>query len=411
MSPRGGGGSRARGKKRDAPHDDAGGADRGGRQVTKAKKDRRDGAPFSGARTDGDGWGRPSGTDDNDVFSTGAPDVQPSPLPSNVRANVGGSSAQVTTRNERIINVKVNEDVRVDKGQGRAVPKRSAMQPVTMPTTPRQQRTVVATGGATPTQAVPLLATPRQHHVGDNVRSGVAVAAVTTVEPPQPRHAGGTWELWQEHRGGRRGKAAGGRTWRAQRRLYNIINETREHLVAVASGLPLPNVPRSVAMPRSNIAKIRITDAGLLHRALSRASKVQSVALRVLHGCVFRSGSRERGYNVAFQYVLESVATDIARAVWHGEEWSNVVSPAVCVHMLDMGMDLSLWFAGVHIEDRLANDEMAAYQEATMTRLISTFSTAVETAQNVDGGRVAHERLSRLAESFKELLAACMWIM
>ncbi|GBG88287.1 hypothetical protein CBR_g46854 [Chara braunii] len=307
---------------------------RGGRQVTKAKKDHRDVASFGGARTDGDGWGRPSRTDDNDVFSTGAPDVQSPSLSSNIRANVGGSSAQVTTRDERIINVEVNEDARVDEGQGRAVPQRSAIQPVTLPTTPRQQRAVVATEGATPRQAVPLPATPRQHHAGDNVRSDVAATAATAVEPPQPRHAGANVGVVAgapqgATREDRRGEDVASSTEVARaekkrageddkplinrvhkgrlakdlaeqarlrvddksfwtsgegRRLYNIINETREHLVAVASGFPLPNVPRSVAMPRSNIAHIRITNEGQLQGALSRASKVQSVALRVLHG-------------------------------------------------------------------------------------------------------------------------------
>ncbi|GBG62497.1 hypothetical protein CBR_g30816 [Chara braunii] len=460
MSPRGGGGSRARGKKLDAPHDDVGGADRGVRHVMKAKKDRRDGASFSGPRTDGDGWGRPNETDDNDVFSMGAPDDQPPPLPSNIHAIAGGSSAQVTTRDERIINVEVNEDTRLDEGQGGVVPERSAIYPLTLSTTPRQQRALVATGGAVPKQAVPLPATPRQHRAGDNVGSGVAATTATAVEPLQPRHAGADVGVvagapWGAMGEGRRGedvasatevaraeKKRGGeddeplvnrvrkgglakdlaeraRLWvddksfwtsREGRILYNIINETREHLVTIASGLPLPNVLRSVAMPRSNIAQIRVTDAGQLQGALSRASKVQSLALRVLHGWVFKSGSRERGYNVAFQYVVESVATDIAHSLWHGEKWSNAVSPAVCAHTLDMGMDLPLWFVGVHIEDRPANDEMAAYQEATVMQLIAAFSTAVETAQNVDGGHVAHKRLSCLAESFKELLAACMWI-
>ncbi|GBG62339.1 hypothetical protein CBR_g30293 [Chara braunii] len=349
-------------------------------------------------RTDGDGWGRLSGTDDNDVFSTGAPDVQPPPLPSNVHAIAGGSFAQATTHDERIINVEVNEDARLDEGQGGAVPERSAMQPVTLPTTPRQQHAVVATGGATPRQAVPLPATPRQHCAGDNVGSGVAASTATAVEPPQPRHAGAdVGVVAGAPRGatgeGRRGEdvASATKVARAEkkrageddeplvnrvrkgglakdlaerarlwvddksfwtsgegRKLYNIINETCEHLVSVASGLPLLNVPRSVAMLTSNIAQIRIANAG---------------------------------------------------------------HPAVCARTLDMGMDLPLWFVGVYIEDRAANDEMAAYQEAIVMRLTAAFSTAIETTQNVDWGRVAHKRLSRLVESFKELLAACMWIM
>ncbi|GBG85133.1 hypothetical protein CBR_g39699 [Chara braunii] len=233
-------------------------------------------------------------------------------LPLKVRAIVGGSAAQATTCDERSINVEVNEDARVDDSQGGVVPERNAMQPVTLSTTPRQQRTIVAIGGAMPRQAVPLPATPRQHHAGENVGSGVAAATATTVEPPQPRHAGadvgvvqgapqvGTGEGCTEEdvasamevaraekkraseddeplvnrvrKGGlAKDLAEQVRLWVDDKslwtseeghRLYNIINEAREHLVVVTSGLPLANVLRSVAMPRSNIAEIRITDAG-----------------------------------------------------------------------------------------------------------------------------------------------------
>ncbi|GBG77859.1 hypothetical protein CBR_g25790 [Chara braunii] len=274
VSPSAGGGSRAHDKKRDAPHNDAGGADRGGRQVKEAKKDRRDGAPFSGDQTDGDGWGRTSGTDDNDVFSTGAPGVQLPPLPSNVRAIAGGSSAQATTHDERIIHVEVNEDARVDEGQGAAVPERSAMQPVTLPQTPRQQRTVVATGGATPREVVPLPATPRVDvgAVAGAPQGATAegrreedVASATEVARTEKKRAGKDDEplVNRVHKDKLvKDLAERARLWVDDKslwtsgeghKLYNIINETREHLVAVASGLPLANVPRSVAMPRSNI--------------------------------------------------------------------------------------------------------------------------------------------------------------
>ncbi|GBG64832.1 hypothetical protein CBR_g48300 [Chara braunii] len=123
------------------------------------------------------------------------------------------------------------------------------------------------------------------------------------------------------------------RTLGEGRRLYNIVNDTHEYLVAIASGLPLPKVPRSVAMPRSNVTMMRVTDAGQLQGALRRASKCQNVAMRVLHGWVFKSGCRERGYTLAFQYVPESMATEIARAMWHGEEWSNEVTCCLCAHV------------------------------------------------------------------------------
>ncbi|GBG89053.1 hypothetical protein CBR_g48764 [Chara braunii] len=195
------------------------------------------------------------------------------------------------------------------------------------------------------------------------------------------------------------------------RRLYNIVHETREYFVAIASGLQTPVVPRSVVMPKSSTTLIRIADPAQLQQAIARATAAENIALRVLHGSVFKSGNRSRGFNVAFQCALESVATDIVRVVWYGEEWSNVVSAAVCAHTIDLNMDLPLWFASANIEDKLEDDDMAAHQEATVICIAHAFRAAVQMGGNVDGGFISHDRLSRIADCFKLLLAASMWLM
>ncbi|GBG63638.1 hypothetical protein CBR_g38949 [Chara braunii] len=121
-----------------------------------------------------------------------------------------------------------------------------------------------------------------------------------------------------------------------RRRLYNIVHDTREYFVAIASGLPPPVVPRSVVLPKSSTREGKIADQSQLQQAISRAAAMENVALRILHSWVFKSGNRPRGYHVAFQYSLESFATDIARAMWYGEEWCDVVSPTVCAHTIDL---------------------------------------------------------------------------
>ncbi|GBG91880.1 hypothetical protein CBR_g53938 [Chara braunii] len=145
------------------------------------------------------------------------------------------------------------------------------------------------------------------------------------------------------------------------RRLYNIVHEMREYFVAIASGLPPPTVPRSVVLPKSSTRVGRIVDQSQLQQAISCAVAVENVGLCILHGWVFKSGNRPRGYHMAFQYSLESFATNIARAMWYGEEWCDVVSPTVCAHTIDLSMDLPLWFAGANIEDRPDDDDMAAH--------------------------------------------------
>ncbi|GBG84717.1 hypothetical protein CBR_g39093 [Chara braunii] len=152
-------------------------------------------------------------------------------------------------------------------------------------------------------------------------------------------------------------------------------------------------------------------EPGSSRQAISRMAEVVNVALRILHGWVFKSGNRTRGYHVAFQYSLESFATDIARAMWYGEEWCDVVSPTVCVHTIDLSMDMPLWFADANIEDRPDNNDMAAHQESTVICVAHAFRAAVQMGALIDGEFISHDRLCRVDDCFRLLLVACMWIM
>ncbi|GBG74607.1 hypothetical protein CBR_g19015 [Chara braunii] len=195
------------------------------------------------------------------------------------------------------------------------------------------------------------------------------------------------------------------------RRLYNIVHETKEYFVAIASSLPAPVVPRSIVLPKSSTKVARITDPSQLQQAISRAAAVENIAQRILHGWVFKSRNRPRGYNVAFQYSVESVAMDIARAMWYGEECCNIVSAMVCAHTIDQSTDLPLWFAGANIEDRPEDDDMAAYQESTVICIAHAFLVAVQMGAHIDDDFISHDRLCQVADCFRLLLAACMWIM
>ncbi|GBG86832.1 hypothetical protein CBR_g42115 [Chara braunii] len=77
-----------------------------------------------------------------------------------------------------------------------------------------------------------------------------------------------------------------------EQRLYNIVHETRENFVAIASGQQAPSVPRSVVMPKFATSLTRIADPTQLQQAISRAATVKNIALRVLHGWVFKFGNR-----------------------------------------------------------------------------------------------------------------------
>ncbi|GBG59345.1 hypothetical protein CBR_g38374 [Chara braunii] len=200
-------------------------------------------------------------------------------------------------------------------------------------------------------------------------------------------------------------------TTQAAGRSHNIVHETKEYFVAIASGLPPPDLPLSVVLPKSSTRVARIADQSQLQQAISRAAAVENIALRILHGWVFKSGNCPRGYHLAFQYSLESVVTDIACAMWYGEEWCNVVSATIRAHTIDLNMNLPLWYAGANIEDRPEDDNMAAHQESTVIRIVHSFRAAVQMGAHIDGDFISYERLCRVADCFRLLLAASMWIM
>ncbi|GBG83158.1 hypothetical protein CBR_g36774 [Chara braunii] len=102
---------------------------------------------------------------------------------------------------------------------------------------------------------------------------------------------------------------------------------------------------------------------------------------------------------------------NIARAMWYGEEWRNVVGAPICAHTIDLNMDLPLWYADVNIEDRPEDDDMAAYQESTVISIAHSFCSAVQMGAHIDDDFISYERLCRVADCFRLLLAASMWIM
>ncbi|GBG83664.1 hypothetical protein CBR_g37466 [Chara braunii] len=60
---------------------------------------------------------------------------------------------------------------------------------------------------------------------------------------------------------------------------------------------------------------------------------------------------------------------------------------------------------------RPEDDDMAAHQEATVICIAHAFRAAVQMGGIIDGGFISHDRLSRVADCFRLLLAACMWLM
>ncbi|GBG81036.1 hypothetical protein CBR_g31592 [Chara braunii] len=190
-----------------------------------------------------------------------------------------------------------------------------------------------------------------------------------------------------------------------------LIQEARLYLVAVARGLQPPAIRRSIVLPHSTIPEQKTEDEMELNVAKERAFNVQTIALRVIHGWIFKSTSRQWGYHAACGYALNHEAADIARAMWMREDSRICVSPMVFHITLDMDMKLPLWFVGADIEDRHENDDLVAYQEASIQRLVGAFTSAVSMAEGINGGRVSHERLQSVADAMRTMLAATMWLM
>ncbi|GBG91480.1 hypothetical protein CBR_g52435 [Chara braunii] len=147
------------------------------------------------------------------------------------------------------------------------------------------------------------------------------------------------------------------------RRLYNIVHETREYFVAIASELPPPAIPRSVVMPKSSTLLARIADPSQLQQATSARRKWRK-SLSAYCTAGFSSLGTSRGVTI-----LHS------------------------------------------IENRPDDDDMAEYQESTIICVAHAFRAAVQMGAVIDGEFISHGRLCRVADRFRLLLAACMWIM
>ncbi|GBG85450.1 hypothetical protein CBR_g40092 [Chara braunii] len=193
--------------------------------------------------------------------------------------------------------------------------------------------------------------------------------------------------------------------------IIKLIAEARGYLVAVVRGEQPPLIRRSIVLPHNSIPQHKIADESELNAAKERALKVQRIALRVIHGWVFKSQNRQRGYHAAYQYALNHAATDIACAMWMGEDWRYCVSLMVVHHTLDMDMKLPLWFVGADVEDRHEDDGLATYHEASNQRRVGAFTSAVIIVEATDGDRVSHERLKTMADVMRMMLAATMWLM
>ncbi|GBG82991.1 hypothetical protein CBR_g36520 [Chara braunii] len=193
--------------------------------------------------------------------------------------------------------------------------------------------------------------------------------------------------------------------------IVRLIMEACGYLVVVARGVPPPVIRRSIVLPHTSIPQQKLADESELNAVKERAMKVQGIALRVIHDWVFKSASRPRGYHTAYQYALNHVATDIAHAMWMGEDWQICVSPMVVHFTLEMDMKLPLWFIGADVEDKHEDADLVAYQEASIQRLVGAFTSAVSLVEAMDGGRVSYERLKTIADAMRIMLAATMWLM
>ncbi|GBG66133.1 hypothetical protein CBR_g55477 [Chara braunii] len=428
--------SGVRGKKRENIPADTQGRERGRRHVPKAKRLRSEEASASLPLQRGRSWAATNEEEDDDVFTTkeeAAEDNVPAPRGSSLQRSSDQSGArrlltpppeaqQVRAHNtpkakEVVVDVGGKDDEPLESRKQRNVIQGATATAVRIhatneerppqgglpstPFQPRPQNTAaeegsMERGGGEGAQQKALVASGGAIAGAAAGSSGnVAAAARAREEVPvverEVTHGNNKGEREDEdpllsrvRRGGMaRDLAERARLWvddkafwttGVGRRLYNIVPKTREYFVAIANGLQTPAVPRSVVMSKSSTTLTRIADPAQLQQAIARAMATENIALHVLHGWVFKSGNRPQGFNVAFQYALESVATDTAR-------------------------------------DRPEDDNMAAHQEATVICIAHAFRAAVQMGGIVDGGFISHDRLSRSADCFRLLLAACMWLM
>ncbi|GBG75920.1 hypothetical protein CBR_g21162 [Chara braunii] len=194
-------------------------------------------------------------------------------------------------------------------------------------------------------------------------------------------------------------------------RMFTIIHEMRVHLLTIATGVRLPEIRKSIVLPDSTFPQQKLEDESELGAAKERAVRVQSITLRIINGWIFKSLCRARGYHCSYDYVLNHVATDIARTIWYGEDRRVCVSPTIVHNTFDLQMKLSIWYVGGVIHDRHEDDEMALYQESTTQHLVGAFTKTVDMGEGVDGGRISYDRLRNVADCMCLLLSAAILIM
>ncbi|GBG83024.1 hypothetical protein CBR_g36643 [Chara braunii] len=401
MSTRG----NTRGKKRDVVVDDNQGQGRGRRQAPKAKRVCTEDASARVPRRGPQGWAEAAKGDYDDEFTT--EEEQAEATMSQVRESGRQRSSDHTTSKRMQTPPPEAQQLR---GRETRTKKALVVDLGGDDDEPLERRRIRIHTTATPPPEVVM-------RVAANERP---VSGRLSATPSQPRERNDTGDGGSVQRGGGGEVVADARAVGAQEAgaagaggsgtVAAVVTGREEAAVAATAreeargerkgnreaGDPgsTPDVPRSVVLPKANTRVARIVDQSQLQQAISRAVAVENVALRILHGWVFKSGNRPRGYHVAFQYSLESFATDIARAMWY-----------------DLSMDLPLWFAGANIEDRPEDDDMAAHQESTVIRVAYAFRAAVQMGALIDGEFISHDRLSRVDDCFRLLLAACMWIM
>ncbi|GBG86259.1 hypothetical protein CBR_g41252 [Chara braunii] len=146
-----------------------------------------------------------------------------------------------------------------------------------------------------------------------------------------------------------------------ERMIVDAVHSCADYFCAIVNGDAGASAPQGLMMPPPEVPRVRIKDGAQREPALRRARRTENVAMRVIHGWIFRSSSRFDGFTRAESYVATNYPIDLARAVWQSFEWSRIVPPAVVYHTVALKMDIPLWFAGAYIENGPEDDDMAAH--------------------------------------------------
>ncbi|GBG74537.1 hypothetical protein CBR_g18947 [Chara braunii] len=193
--------------------------------------------------------------------------------------------------------------------------------------------------------------------------------------------------------------------------IADAVHDCANYYCAIVNGDAGATAPHGVIMPGPDVLHVRIVDLAPREPTLRRARRTENVAMRVIHGWIFRSSSRSDGFARAKSYVAVDYPTDMVKVVRQSMEWSRVVSASVVYHTLALKMDIPLWYPWAYIEDRPLDDDMAAHQESTVMHLASCFHDALRAGQWSDDGKMSQSRLRRVTNAFRLLLALCMWVM